>query len=85
MIRLLRDLLDARDLARSRRLRAAYGRRRWLISWERRPDGRWAARLSCPDRPETVVRHGTTRCRAACAADRALRRLLLDDEETDGD
>lgn len=44
--------------------RKILGRRRWLVSWDRRDDGRWLARVSCPHLPMTIVRSGITRCEA---------------------
>lgn len=61
------DRLDER-LARARR--EAFGRRAWLLSWHREPDGSWRARLSGPDLERTVERTARTR---ACAVRRTAR------------
>jgi len=79
MLSLVRSLIDARDRRRAQRLQRMLGARRWLISWQPRPDGRWTARLSCPELPVTIARHGRTRCQAARNASRALRLLLQGD------
>jgi hypothetical protein len=80
MFHLLSLFLDARDARFAGRLREDYGARGWLISWERRGDARWVARLSCPAFPETVTRRGRTRCHAARRAEQALRLLLSEDD-----
>ncbi|RUL85733.1 hypothetical protein [Tautonia sociabilis] len=72
MIPALARWADDRDARRADRLRRSLGRMRWLISWERRGDGRWVARLSCPELPETVARCGRSRCEAARRAARVL-------------
>jgi hypothetical protein len=64
------------DERRARRLREELGRRRWLVSWQRDPDGRWRARLSGPETPRTVERTARTRSRAIERAARAMGRIL---------
>lgn len=66
------DRLDER-LAVARR--AAFGRRRWLLSWHRRPDGSWLARLSGPGAERTVERSARTRSCAILRAARASGRI----------
>jgi hypothetical protein len=84
--RFLPHLLDAWDDREARLLRAELGGHRWLVSWTRRDDGRWLARVSCPSLPTTVERDGRSRCRAIRRAEAALHRLLgPDDEPTPGD
>jgi hypothetical protein len=65
-------LRDRWDDLRAIRRRADLARRRWLVSWHRRGDGSWLARVSSPDLPVTIERASSTRCRAI---DRAARYL----------
>jgi hypothetical protein len=76
MFTLLLTLGDRRDELRARLLREVFGRRRWLLSWQRLGRRRWLARLSCPDLAETVEAIGWTRCRAIASAERSLRAAL---------
>lgn len=57
----------------ARLMREEFGRRRWILSWQRREgaDG-WIARLSCPRLAETIEREGNSRCHAIGRANRAL-------------
>jgi hypothetical protein len=55
--------------------RAALGRRRWLLSWHRRPDGSWLARLSGPGFERTIERSALTRSGSILLATRALNRI----------
>jgi hypothetical protein len=64
------------DERRARRLRFQLGRRRWLVSWQRRSDGRWLARLSCPSLVFTLERSGKTRTAAIAHAMRTLDVIL---------
>lgn len=66
------DLLDERI---ARRRREEFGRRGWLLSWQREPDGRWKARLSGPEAVHTIERTATTRSRAIARSARAMTRL----------
>jgi hypothetical protein len=72
----LQSMIDEYDERFARRRRQRYGLRGWLVSWYRQPGGRWLARLSCPDQPDTVERLGRTRCEAINRADAALRHVL---------
>lgn len=76
MMNWIARLQDWRDDRRARRLRWDYGHRGWLVSWREAGDQRWLARLSCPERPETIERGGRTRIEAIRQADDALRRAL---------
>jgi hypothetical protein len=67
---------DRWDERRARRLRFRLGERRWLVSWHRRSDGRWAARLSCPSLVFTLERTGKTRTAAIAHAVRTLEVIL---------
>ncbi len=69
---LLLDRLDER-LALARR--AEFGRRLWLLSWHRRPDATWTARLSGPGFERTVERSARTRAFAISRAARASGRI----------
>jgi hypothetical protein len=69
----LRGFLDSWDERLARRLQVDYGRKRWVLSWSRRPDGGWRAQLSSPDWPRTTAAPGRTRCEAIRRADLALR------------
>jgi len=73
----LSRLLDRRDDCQARRRRDELGRSLKLVSWQRLPDRRWRARLSCDEWPETIVRAGRTRCEAIDQAERALQVLLV--------
>ncbi len=75
---LLELLRGCRDERHARALRDAFGRRRWLLSWHPDLGGCWCARLSCPEWPETVERHGPTRREAIDRAAEALARLVDD-------
>ena len=66
------DRLDER-LARARR--EAFGRRNWLLSWHRAPDGSWRARLSGPDSDRTIERSARTRACAILLSARAMSRI----------
>jgi hypothetical protein len=74
--RLVARAIDLLDERRARRRREAFGRRRWLLSWHRDPDGRWRARLSGPEAPRTVERTSGTRVGAIARAAQAMERLL---------
>ena len=76
MMHWIARLQDWRDDRGARRLRWDYGHRGWLVSWRCVGGERWLARLSCPDRPETIERDGRTRLEAIREADAALRRAL---------
>ncbi len=54
-------LLDRLDERRASRLRRAWGPKGRLVSWRRIDAGGWNARLSGPEWPETIERHGRTR------------------------
>lgn len=69
-------LQNWRDDRRARRLRWDYGHRGWLVSWRCVGGERWLARLSCPERPETIEGDGRTRIEAIRHADAGLRRML---------
>jgi hypothetical protein len=64
------------DERRARRLRFRLGQRRWLVSWQRQSDGRWAARLSCPSLVFTLERTGQTRTAAIAHVVRTLDVIL---------
>ena len=66
------DWLDDR-LARHRR--HDFGRRSWLLSWSREPEGTWRARLSGPDLERTIERSARTRSWAIFRSARALARI----------
>lgn len=66
------DRLDER-LARLRR--EAFGRRGWLLSWQRRPDGSWLARLSGPGLARTIERSARTRSCAILRTARVMARI----------
>jgi hypothetical protein len=72
-------VVDCVDERRARRLRARFGTRQWLVSWE--PDsaraGLWRARLSCSSLVFTLERTGKTRTAAIARAARALEQLLV--------
>jgi hypothetical protein len=72
-VRWIRDRLDERH---ARRLRAAFGRRRWIVSWHLEDLGRWRARLSCPALVSTLERTGRTRTEAIERAARAVHHVL---------
>jgi hypothetical protein len=67
---------DRMDERRARRLRFQLGQRRWLVSWQRRSDGRWLVRLSCPSLVFTLERTGKTRTAAIAQAVRTLDAIL---------
>ncbi|HEU5117089.1 MAG TPA: hypothetical protein VFT74_10525 [Isosphaeraceae bacterium] len=72
-------LLDRIDDFRARRMRAALGARRWLLSWSQDLAATrysWLARVSCPELPLTIERRGRSRIGASVRAQRALERLL---------
>lgn len=69
-----RAVLDRRDERAAQRLRRQYGQHGWLLSWAPFPNGRWLARLSRPEWPETVERTGGSRIEAIQRADHALHR-----------
>ncbi len=74
---MLKTLRDDHDERWARLMRDEFGRRRWLLSWQRDDAGEgWVARLSCPQLPETVERQGRSRCHAIGRANRALTALL---------
>lgn len=73
-------LFDGRDQRRAQLLRLELGARLWLVSWSRRRDGRWLARVSCPQFDATFERSGWSRCEAIRRAEGAIRRLLSVDE-----
>lgn len=75
LFRPLAGALDLLDERLARRFRRRFGRRQRLLSWHREPDGRWRARLSCPDVVRTVERTASTRWRAITRSARALDRL----------
>ena len=60
----------------ARQRRRELGERLWLLSWQRDPDGRWRARLSCPELPRTVERTGWTRCAAITRSTTVVRRTI---------
>jgi hypothetical protein len=64
------------DERRARRLRLRFGQRRWLVSWQRQPDGRWLARLSCPSLVFTLERIGSTRTAAIAHAAHTMNAIL---------
>jgi hypothetical protein len=68
-------LLDRIDEYRARRLRIRFGRKRWLLSWQPDPDGRWRARLSGPGLARTIERTAGTRSRAIRRSARAMERI----------
>jgi hypothetical protein len=72
-------LQDRWDIRRAVSRRDRLGRRRWLVNWQRRPDGWWLARVSCPRVPITIERAGPTRCQAIRRAAEALALLASDD------
>ncbi len=72
---LVARLIDRADERLARRRRESFGRRHWLLSWQRESDGRWKARLSGPETVHTVERTATTRSRAIDRSARALTRL----------
>ncbi len=62
----------------ARWMREEFGRKRWILSWQRLGEGRgWLARLSCPEHPETVEVDGQSRCHAIGRAHRALEAILI--------
>ncbi len=67
------DRLDE-QIARGRR--EAFGRRLWLLSWHRDPDGHWQARLSGPDLERTIERRALSRSWAIRRSERAMTRIL---------
>ena len=67
------EVLDQIDLRRAIKMRAEYGKVRWLVSWYPQDDGFWIARLSCDRCPETVEGIGQSR---SLAIDSATRYLL---------
>ena len=67
--------LDRLDERRARHRRATLGLKRWLLSWHRRADGRWVARLSGPATVRTIERAARTRAAAIARSERALTRL----------
>lgn len=69
-------LYNRRDEEHARFRRAVLGRRQWLVSWEERGDGRWLARVSCPQLPMTIERSGNTRCEAIRFATEFLEDLV---------
>jgi hypothetical protein len=69
-------LMDLADERRAPRSREAFGRRGWLLTWQRDADGRWRARLSSPGVPRTVERTASSRRRAVARAALAMDRLL---------
>lgn len=70
---------DRHDEAEAVRVREDLGRRGRLVSWRRRRDGRWLARVSDPEFPGTIERSGRTRCEAIRLAASYLAGLLDDD------
>jgi hypothetical protein len=70
-------LFDRRDERLARRRRDELGHAAKLVSWQRLPDRRWRARLSCSDWPDTIERAGRTRCEAIERADNALKFVLV--------
>ncbi len=62
----------------AKRRRADLAHRRWLVSWQRRDDGQWLARVSSPDLPVTIERARSTRCRAIEAAVKYLAELTTE-------
>jgi len=52
---------DEQDLAHAKYTRQTYGESGWLLSWARTPDGKWVARVSCPQYDETIEGEGPTR------------------------
>jgi len=74
---MLKTLRDDHDERWARLMRDEFGRRKWLLSWHRdEVADAWLARLSCPQLPETVERHGRSRCHAIGRANRALSAML---------
>jgi hypothetical protein len=67
---------DHVDERRARRLRFQIGQRRWLVSWHRKSDGRWLARLSCPSLVFTLERTGKTRTAAIVQAVHTMNSIL---------
>jgi hypothetical protein len=70
-------LLDRRDERLARQRRSELGGSLMLVSWQRLPDRRWRARLSCEAWPETIERAGRTRCEAIECAEHALQFVLV--------
>lgn len=70
-------LLDRRDERLAMIRREQIGPYGWLVSWSHCRNGRWMARLSCPQWPATIERGGPTRREAIRRAESALRRLLI--------
>ncbi|GAC1469672.1 MAG: hypothetical protein NVSMB9_13740 [Isosphaeraceae bacterium] len=75
--------LDRRDERQACSHREEFGGRRWVLSWHRRSDGLWTARLSGPEVVRTLERTARTRRKAIARAARAMsslsaRRSLLD-------
>ncbi len=76
-----REYLDRRDQKKARALQARLGPSGWLVSWHRvdGPEIRgepWLARVSCPEWPRTVERHGSCRARAVHEALAALEAIV---------
>lgn len=67
------EVMDNVDLARAERLRAEYGRVKWVVSWYKQEDGYWLARLSAPKVDDTIEALGQSRC---LAIDSATRQIL---------
>ncbi len=64
------------DEWRAVQTRNRLGARGWLLSWSRETSKRWAARLSRPEFPRTILRTGRDRIEAIDRAIRASTRLL---------
>lgn len=64
------------------RRRAVLARRRWLVSWTRREDGSWLARVSAPELPVTIERAGKSRRLAIQRATKYLAELTRDEAAT---
>jgi hypothetical protein len=69
-------LFDGSDEKQAIKLRADFGRIRWLLSWESEDDVTWIARISAPGAPRTIIRHGKTRVEAIERAIDTLRQSI---------